>query len=57
MAPSVTLTNSTVVGNRAGSTGGGVFNPDGTVTLNGTAVASNAPNNCSPPGSVPGCAG
>lgn len=57
VAPVVTLTNSTVVGNSAGSAGGGIFNPDGTVTLNGTPVVSNTPNNCSPPGSVPGCAG
>ncbi|MGH9277018.1 MAG: CSLREA domain-containing protein [Acidimicrobiales bacterium] len=57
VAPSLTLTNSTVIGNSAASTGGGIFNPDGTVSLNGTAVVSNTPDNCSPPGSVPGCAG
>ncbi|MFB6780276.1 hypothetical protein ACFCX0_23235 [Streptomyces sp. NPDC056352] len=42
--------------NRAGD-GGGLFKQSGTVTLNGTVVRRNHPNNCSPSGSVLGCIG
>ncbi|MBW5481451.1 hypothetical protein [Streptomyces bambusae] len=53
---STTLTRSTVIRNSAGD-GGGIFEASGTVTLNGTEVRANRPNNCAPPGSVPGCTG
>ena len=42
--------------NSAGTTGGGIYNED-SVTLSSTAVVSNTPNNCAPPGSVIGCIG
>ncbi|MEW2260071.1 hypothetical protein [Streptomyces sp. NPDC047869] len=51
---STTLNKSTVTDNRAGD-GGGIFKASGTVTLNDTLVKRNHPNNCAPPGSVPGC--
>ncbi|MGV9991355.1 hypothetical protein [Streptomyces sp. NPDC003374] len=52
-----TLNRSAVTDNRAGD-GGGIFEgPNGTVTLNNTAVKRNKPNNCAPPNSVPGCIG
>lgn len=55
----VGFTASTVNGNTATASGGsadggGIFN-DGVVTLTGTSVVANQPNNCAPPGSVPGC--
>jgi len=31
--------------------------PAGTVTLNHTDVSGNNPDNCEPPGAVPGCVG
>jgi hypothetical protein len=37
--------------------GGGILNAAGTVTLRGSAVTTNSPDNCAPAGSVPGCAG
>lgn len=52
-----TLRKSRVVRNRAlgtGAQGGGIFN-GGTVTLIASSVAANIPNQCAPPGSVPGC--
>lgn len=55
-----TLNKSKVSGNSAGQNGGGIFfntQFGGTVTLSDTTVASNAPNNCFPTGSVAGCAG
>lgn len=55
-ASSVNVINSVIAGNAA-SDGGGIFNPDGTVTLSAGAVTSNTPNNCAPPASVPGCTG
>jgi hypothetical protein len=59
----VILDGTTVTRNRANllggaSTGGGIFNVGGTVTLqNGSSVTDNTPDNCAPPGSVPGCSG
>jgi hypothetical protein len=50
----VTLNHSQVTGNTAGS-GGGIFNYKGTVSLSGTSVNGNTPNNCAPATSVPGC--
>lgn len=39
--------------------GGGIFNEAslGAVTLTSSRVSGNRPNNCAPPGSVPGCTG
>jgi len=37
--------------------GGGIFNSGSTVTLVASLVTQNSPNNCRPPGSVPGCSG
>ena len=37
--------------------GGGIANQGGTVTLTGTRVAGNIPDNCEPPGTIPGCTG
>jgi hypothetical protein len=59
----VTLDATTVTLNRAnlldgGASGGGIFEASGTVILqNGSSVTDNTPDNCAPPGSVPGCAG
>jgi hypothetical protein len=58
----VTLNNSTTItGNTAGTDGGGIYNNftfGGSVTLNDTSsITGNNPNNCAPPGSVPGCTG
>ncbi|MBV8984058.1 MAG: right-handed parallel beta-helix repeat-containing protein [Acidimicrobiia bacterium] len=56
----ITLTTSKVSDNSAGRVGGGgIFNGAGTgsVTLNSSAVTANTPDNCAPPGSVPGCTG
>jgi hypothetical protein len=41
------------------TTGGGIFNAGivGRVTLSGSLVVANTPNNCMPPGMVPGCVG
>jgi hypothetical protein len=63
--PTLQLNNSQVTGNSASGDGGGIVNisfdptvPAGTVTLNPhTDVSSNTPDNCAPPGSVPGCVG
>jgi hypothetical protein len=53
----VTLNHSQVIGNTAAN-GGGIFNfTHGTVSLSGTSVTGNTPNNCAPSGSVPGCSG
>jgi hypothetical protein len=52
----LTLNHSQVTGNTA-SHGGGIFNNGGTVTLSATSVIGNNPDNCEPPGSIPGCAG
>ena len=58
----VTLNNSgSITGNTAGTDGGGIYNNftfGGSVTLNDTSsITNNNPNNCAPPGSVPGCTG
>ncbi|MEV6839401.1 right-handed parallel beta-helix repeat-containing protein [Streptomyces sp. NPDC051133] len=51
------LTSSAVTGNRAGA-GGGIFKVgDGSVVLTRSRVSGNTPDNCEPPGSVPGCTG
>jgi hypothetical protein len=52
----VTLNHSQVTGNTA-ARGGGIFNFGGTVTLSATSVTGNNPDNCAPPGTVPGCTG
>ncbi|MFJ9680968.1 right-handed parallel beta-helix repeat-containing protein [Streptomyces sp. NPDC101194] len=52
-----TLRRSRVDGNHAlgtGAQGGGIFN-GGTVTLIASPVVANIPDQCAPPGSVPGC--
>jgi hypothetical protein len=57
---SVTLQSSADLGNAAsgpGADGGGIENIGSTVTLGSTPVVANVPNNCRPPGSVPGCIG
>ncbi|MFF3767721.1 hypothetical protein ACFYYR_27065 [Streptomyces sp. NPDC001922] len=52
-----TLTRSLVTRNTAITAGGGVFSgTSAQVTLTGNAVVRNTPDNCSPEGSVPGCA-
>ncbi|MFG2982622.1 hypothetical protein ACGFYQ_15405 [Streptomyces sp. NPDC048258] len=56
----VNLTDSEVRRNTANGgigSGGGIRNNDGTVTLDRTTVRDNRPDNCAPPGSVPGCTG
>ncbi|MBW8706503.1 putative outer membrane protein PmpB [Streptomyces sp. MBT84] len=53
-----TVNRSRVVRNRDGASGngGGIYEQSGsTVTLGGTLVADNLPNNCAPPAAVPGC--
>ncbi|MFD5427587.1 hypothetical protein [Streptomyces sp. NPDC127084] len=47
---------STVSRNRADD-GGGIYKESGTVSLEDSGVKQNVPNNCAPPGSVPGCFG
>ena len=56
----MTLTRSAVTGNSADGgpgSGGGVYNAGGTLTLDRSGVRQNKPDNCTPPGSVPGCFG
>ena len=55
----VTLEDSTVSGNTAHfGVGGGISNNLGaTATLTDSTVSGNKPDNCFPPGSVPGCTG
>jgi len=51
------MTGSRVLDNTAAA-GGGIANQEGgTVTLTGTRVAGNLPDNCEPPGTIPGCTG
>ncbi|GAA1913014.1 hypothetical protein GCM10009716_23370 [Streptomyces sodiiphilus] len=53
-----TLASSRVTGNTATGgpqSGGGIYNSDGDVVLLGSAVTANTPDNCAPPGGVPGC--
>ena len=50
--------SSSITGNTAGIDGGGIDNNIGTVTLNdSSSITGNKPDNCAPPGSVPGCTG
>lgn len=51
-----TLIGGTVTGNTAGEQGGGVLRDGGTVVLTGATVTGNTPDQCAPPGAVPGCA-
>jgi|SRR5580704_369754 hypothetical protein len=56
----MTLTRTAVEGNTADGgpgSGGGVYKASGTVTLDRSGVRKNNPDNCAPPGSVPGCFG
>ncbi|MFD2690475.1 right-handed parallel beta-helix repeat-containing protein [Streptomyces phyllanthi] len=52
---SLRLRGSAVYDNAAGGQGGGIFHQRGSVALTLTSVARNTPDNCAPPGSVPGC--
>ncbi|MFI9254686.1 hypothetical protein [Streptomyces sp. NPDC053069] len=56
-AGALTLDHTTVVSNTAQISGGGIHNDGGTVTLSSTRVRNNAPDNCAPPNTVPGCTG
>ena len=53
----LTIKGSKITGNSASGSGGGIVNQDGTVTLTGTRVAGNTPDNCEPPGTITGCTG
>ena len=44
-----------MVANKAVLDGGGIYELAGAVTLTGSAVSGNTPNNCRPVGSVLGC--
>ena len=58
-AGTTTLQGIAVVTNRSvgtGADGGGILRPNGTVTITGSAVAANQPNNCGNPSTVTGCA-
>jgi predicted outer membrane repeat protein len=54
---SLTATNSAIVRNAAGGTGGGIYDGPGVgfVTLTHSPVLHNKPDNCQPPGSITGC--
>jgi hypothetical protein len=54
----LTLADSTIADNSSKSLpSGGIYN-NGTVTIAaGTEITGNQPNNCAPPGSIPGCEG
>src|SRR5262245_35097051 len=54
-SPSATPTN--LLYNVVACPGGGLVNQDGTVTLRGTRVAGNTPDNCEPPGTISSCTG
>jgi hypothetical protein len=49
----------TLIRNNIAANGGGIHNAGipGRVTLTTSTVTANAPNNCAPPGAVPGCVG
>jgi predicted outer membrane repeat protein len=52
------VTGGSIQGSRAGTDGGAIYNASGStssVTLTGTALARNHPDNCAPAGSVPSC--
>jgi len=56
----VNVTRSAVTDNTAAGgpgSGGGIYNADGAVRLNDSQVTRNTPDDCGPPGSVPGCTG
>ncbi len=54
----LTLKGVLITGNSAGVTGGGIFTVAGSpITASGNTINRNTPNNCFPPGSVPGCVG
>ncbi len=53
----LSLASSGVSGNTTTFDGGGIYNDHGTVTNRGSSLSGNTPNNCAPPGSVPGCTG
>jgi hypothetical protein len=54
----LTLNNTTISGNTAGQSGGGIANFfSAPVVLRRSTVTNNTPDNCSTPGSVPGCSG
>jgi hypothetical protein len=56
----MTLTRSAVESNTAdggSGSGGGIYNASGAVTLDQSWARRNSPDNCAPPGSVPGCFG
>jgi hypothetical protein len=53
----LTIKGSKITGNSASGTGGGIINQDGTVTLTGSQVVGNTPDNCEPPGTIAGCTG
>jgi predicted outer membrane repeat protein len=56
----LTITGTSIAGNVARTDGGGIYDAAGSrgsVTLTGTTVARNRPDNCAPAGSVAGCAG
>jgi predicted outer membrane repeat protein len=55
--PSLTIGHTVVTGNTAASDGGGIYTRAGTVSLSGSAVTRNNPDNCAPPGAVAGCTG
>lgn len=49
---------SSITGNAATASGGGIFLFAGTVTgATAANVSGNTPNNCAPPDPVPGCTG
>ena len=53
----LTIMGSKITGNSASGGAGGILNGGGTVTLKGTRVAGNVPDNCEPPGTIAGCTG
>jgi hypothetical protein len=53
----LTIKDSKITDNFASGSGGGIVNQGGTVTLKGTKVAGNVPDNCEPPGTIAGCTG
>jgi hypothetical protein len=53
----LTIKGGAVIGNSASGSAGGIANQGGTVTLKGTLVARNVPDNCEPPGTIAGCVG
>jgi hypothetical protein len=57
-AGTTTLIRTLVERNTAALNGGGVFNvAPGTVTLSGSIIRNNTPNNCFPLNTIPGCTG